>query len=140
MRNFSIASAVIAILTTGCSNQPSTTQSNPSSNDIAEQSKATLPHTPTPVQIETACKDAIAKLFGQPVSIMKATDQNGFLRVHYNRPDDGKLWTNDCRVEGDRIIWRGVENGAPGRWRNGPYDETITYQIEGDNVSVEVSY
>jgi len=63
--------------------------------------------------------------------------------VRYSRPDDGKEWTNECRFESDRVIWRtiGAFGGSDaGRWRIGPYDEDIRFALEGSSVTITTTY
>lgn len=91
------------------------------------------------------CKATVAILMGQSPSIMKAENaEAGLARVSYNRPSDNKKWTNECRVDGDLVIWRAVDafgsgTGA-GRWRTDPEDEKIRYKIDGKKVTVDIGY
>lgn len=91
-------------------------------------------------QTRSVCKAAIAEMFGHSPRIMKATAIGDLVRVTYNRPDDGKRWINDCRLDGDRIMWRGVMDGSPGRWRNNPADDAYTFKVEGKKVVITTTY
>lgn len=104
-----------------------------SSNDITNSEKL------------TACKMAISKLMGKPTSIMTATiTPDSYFRVTYKRPDDGKTFKNECRFDGNSIVWRGVDIFAPGegpgRWRDNPADERITWSKVDGKINVEASY
>jgi len=69
---------------------------------------------------------------------------SGTVRIRYVRPSDGKLWTNDCRVDGDRILWRTVNafgaGSGEGRWRDDSADEVLTYAIDGDQITITTTF
>lgn len=92
----------------------------------------------------SVCKAAIASSFGRSASIMKVVSKTGdIVRVRYNRPDDGKQWTNDCRIEGNRIVWRTVDafpGDGPGIWRTRPDDDVLTFEIRGNKVAISTTY
>lgn len=104
----------------------------------------------SPPQIRAAdlgrvCRAAVASLNGHDPSIVKiGSNEGGLVRVEYARPSDRKVWTNECRVEGNRVAWRtidafGAGSGA-GRWRTAPADEVVTYEIDGKKVSITTTY
>jgi hypothetical protein len=91
------------------------------------------------------CRAAVAALNGRDPAIIKVEHITGDMAyVGYRRPDDGKVWKNRCRVEGDRVVWSAVDldgpGSGPGRWRTHPDDETITYSIDGATVKVRVGF
>jgi len=91
------------------------------------------------------CRAAIADVNGHPPKILSLVSDNGeTVRVKYSRPSDGKVWTNECRFDGDRIVWRTVDAFGPdsglGRWRDGPHDETIIYSISEQEITLKTSY
>lgn len=94
---------------------------------------------------QRVCKATIASLNGQPPSIMHASlvDEENVL-VSYARPSDGKNWHNECKFEGNQVVWRGIDafgaGSGPGRWRDGPYDERISYEVNPDRVTINMVY
>jgi hypothetical protein len=38
---------------------------------------------------------------------------------------DNFVWTYRCRVEGNRVVWA----SEPGRWRDGPKDDEIFFEL-----------
>ncbi len=92
----------------------------------------------------SVCKAAIASSFGRSASIMKVvSNADGIVRIRYNRPDDQKQWTNDCRVEGNRILWRTVDafpGDGPGIWRTRPDDDVLTFEVQGKKVAITTAY
>lgn len=90
------------------------------------------------------CKAGIAILMGRDPKTMTTTPQpDGLTRVQYRRPDDNKLWKTDCRIDGNRFLWRGIDsfgNDGPGRWRDGPDDEVITFTINKKTVTMNERY
>jgi hypothetical protein len=98
----------------------------------------------TATQLSSVCKAAIASSFGRSASIMRVvSNEGGVVRIRYNRPDDKTLWTNDCRVEGDRIVWRTVDafgGAGPGVWRTRPDDDVLTFRTRGKKVDIVTRY
>lgn len=89
------------------------------------------------------CRARIAAVMGRDPKTMKATKAaDDLIRIQYRRPDDGKLWKSECKLVGNRIVWRGVDsfgNDGPGRWRDGPDDEALTFEIDGNTVTTNSS-
>ena len=127
--------------------KPSPQQAKPSAADLAKAdadlgvvpSKVEPTKPLTAVKTASVCKAAIAELFGHSPRIMKTAPFGGVTRVLYRRPDDGKLWTNDCRLDGNRIMWRSVDV-IPGRWRDHPADEVLTFKVKGKTVELLTTY
>lgn len=108
----------------------------------AEQTASPSPSY-TADQRSMICRAGIAAVFGREPKTMTARDLgDDVTRVEYRRPDDHKLWKSDCRIAGDRIVWRGVDafgDNGPGRWRDGPDDESLTFKIDGRAVTTASS-
>ena len=153
--SFSLA---VLVATSGCSGPNSGDAANAAINSAMEasaQADAALAHanvalagaTDNPVnQAEAAsiCKAAMAELFGHSPKIMKAKAQSaGIIRVSYKRPDDGKQFKNDCQLQGSRVMWRSVDvapGSGPGRWRNNPADEAVTFKVVKNTVELRTTY
>ena len=91
------------------------------------------------------CRAAIASINGRDAAIIKVDKiEDGIAYVSYKRPDDGKKWKNRCRLEGNKVIWAAVDldgpGSGPGRWRNDPADEVITYKIDGDSITITQTF
>ena len=89
------------------------------------------------------CKAGIAMIMGKSPAIMKAKADGDIIHNQYKRPDDGKLWKQDCRIEGNRIHWRGVDSfgaSGPGRWRDSAEDEVVTFTLNGTRIKVVQTY
>jgi hypothetical protein len=79
------------------------------------------------------CKAAIGAIMGRdPKMIEVVKNEAGIVHLHYVRPNDGSKWANRCKLEGNKIIWA----SDTGRWRDHPMDETITYNINGQNLEI----
>ena len=147
--------AILPLGLAACSSptpQPRQEEARPSAADLAK-SDADLGIKPVktvpvaPIGAKTGisiCRAGIAELFGHSPKIMKAVPLGGgIVRISYKRPDDGKLFKNDCQLQGNRIMWRGVDispSSGPGRWRNHPDDEILTYRIKGKSVELTTAY
>lgn len=91
------------------------------------------------------CRAAVAALNGRDPAIIKVERiENGIAHVGYVRPNDGKVWKNQCRVDGNRVVWASVDlNGpgtGPGRWRTDAEDEVVTYAVRANTVTVRITY
>ena len=90
--------------------------------------------------LSKVCRAAIAKTFNESPSVMRVIqNENGIVRIHYNRTSDKSLWKNDCRILGDVVQWRGVDStpySKLGPWHPNGYDETLTFRIEGNKVDI----
>lgn len=91
------------------------------------------------------CRAAIAATNGHSPEIISVVSNDGQIaRVRYVRPSDGKAWVNECRAEGGRIIWRGVDlfgaGTGSGRWRDTVDDETVLFTMEGDRITINTRY
>ena len=137
--------AVMGTILSGCgANEPqNVAHQSDSDNSVAIGSPSSTPNL-TSAQLASVCKAAIAETFAQPLNIMNIVNsEGGIVRIRYNRPSDGKRWTNDCRIEGNRIVWRSVDafgGDGPGVWRTRPEDEVTTFRIEGDSVVITTKY
>lgn len=80
----------------------------------------------TPAQI---CRATIGAVMGRDPRIISVDrEEGGITYVSYRRPDDGKLWSHKCKVEGNSVIW-GMRDG---RWRDHPLDGTVSYGLSGN--------
>lgn len=146
-----VASFGLAACDSSTPEQQDTNTQNMSLNVIAQPDEAAVNNGPTakaPISTRDrarACRAAIADLNGRSPSIVKVVSDDGeIVRVRYKRPDDGKVWTSDCRFDGTTVMWRAVDAFGPGsgtrRWRDNPADEKITFSIDGSKVTITTTY
>ncbi|MDZ4066856.1 MAG: hypothetical protein U1E06_08365 [Tabrizicola sp.] len=148
MMRATILGAVTAISLTGCGSPSesekaaaATSTVQPAAPEPAEEPIATISDT----DLGRVCRGAVAALNGRDPAIIKVEQiENGVAYVGYERPDDGKVWKNRCRVDGDRVIWASVDldgpGSGPGRWRTHADDEIVTYALDGPTVKVRIGY
>lgn len=149
MRGFCIAASLF-LASCGGSPDEATDLSDVGESKPSTVVASTVTSPPSPIaelssdDRKRVCRAAIADMNGHSPDIVKVRASSGdSVVVRYNRPDDGKAWTNECRFEGDRVIWRtiGAFGGTePGRWRTHPADETIKFALEGSDVTITTSY
>lgn len=114
---------------------------------VASDATAVAEQTSSPFytadQRSMICRAGIAAVFGRDPKTMTVRDLGGDVtRIEYRRTDDHKLWKSDCRIDDDRIVWRGVDafgDNGPGRWREGSDDEILTFKMEGNAVTTNSS-
>jgi hypothetical protein len=79
-----------------------------------------------PFETEAICRTAIASMTDRNPKIMQVSRTDGdVLFLTYVRPIDNFVWTYRCRIEGNRVVWA----TEPGRWRQGPKDDEILFEI-----------
>ena len=77
-------------------------------------------------------KYIISTIMDQSPSIMKSRKSGSAYSVWYIRPDDGKKFEYEVRINQPNAVWR----TADGRWRDGQYDEKITFSEQGNSLVV----
>lgn len=66
---------------------------------------------------------------------MQITRSDGdTLFLSYVRPIDNFVWDYRCRIEGNRVIWA----SEPGRWRDGPKDDKVSFEVVGDGRQLRI--
>lgn len=79
------------------------------------------------------CRATIGAVMGRDPQIIKVSGvDSGIIYVSYSRPDDGTLWEQRCRIDGQKVIWA----TKAGRWRELPVDEVITYSVAGASLTI----
>jgi hypothetical protein len=139
-----MAVGLLALLAACGSAQQPASPPNDESNQVANVSA------PPATQLSEAdqsrvCRTAIADMNGHPPSIVRVvSSHDGVVRVRYTRPSDRRIWTNECRIEGSRVVWRTVDafgsGSGFGRWRTDPRDEVFTYSIAGSRISITTTF
>jgi hypothetical protein len=77
-------------------------------------------------EAEAICRTAIAAIMDRDPKTMKVTKTaDDVLVLTYDRPIDNFIWTYRCRIEGNRVVWA----SDPGRWREGPKDDKILFEV-----------
>jgi hypothetical protein len=83
------------------------------------------------------CRAAIGALMGRDPKIIKVSKiDSGIIYLIYSRPDDGTIWEQRCRIEGQKLVWA----TKSGRWREHPLDEVITYAATGTSVTINQKF
>lgn len=90
------------------------------------------------------CKAAISSEMGRKVKIMKTLKSSDELpEIEYVR-DDGDSFKYQCRIQGDKVVWRAYFNDhlkkGWGRWRDtDPNDSILTFKVMGGVLSMHNS-
>ena len=88
-----------------------------------------------PFTRETICRTAIASVMGRDPKLVQVTRIDGdILFLSYVRPIDNFVWDYRCRIDGNRVIWA----SEPGRWREGPKDERVSFEVVGDGEQLRI--
>ena len=99
----SIATLAVVATLAGCSGKPDAQSSDPGAPAPYEPSA--VESAPAPVaeirasDLGRVCRAAVAALNGRDPTIIKVERvESGVAHVGYVRPNDGKVWKNQCRV------------------------------------------
>ena len=79
---------------------------------------------------------AIASIMNQKKEIIVVKQENNIYLASYNEPDEGKLYEYKIKINGNQIAW----GNANGRWRDSNFDEIITFEEDGDKITIRQSF
>lgn len=84
------------------------------------------------------CPGTISALFFHPIDAINIDRiERGIMYLSYKRISDNTEWKQRCKIEGNKVIWAANWDPKEGRWRTGPYDEVITYQIAEEQITIK---
>ena len=88
-----------------------------------------------PYAPEAICRTALASIMGRDPKLVQVTRVAGdVLFLSYLRPIDNFVWAYRCKIQGNRVIWA----DDPGRWREGPKDDKVFFEIVGDGKQLRI--
>lgn len=97
--------------------------------------------------LRMVCRATISTLMGRDVNIIKSQMREGIVYLNYIRPDDGVEWFFRCKAEtpgSNRIVWAShwetKKNSSYGRWRTGPQDGVIVYEINELSLAIHINF
>lgn len=95
------------------------------------------PARPMSVSSAQVCRATIAALMGHPLEIVHVTNEAaGIVFLTYLRPTDQTTWRNRCRVFGTAVVWA----SEPGRWRDHPADERVSFRVAGKTIAIRQQF
>jgi len=100
------------------------------------------PMTLSETLVADVCRAGVGAVFGQPGSEVAVLNRaGGVITVGWRAPVDGGQLTAECRVEGDRVLWRPLDRpvAEENRWMDQPGDPVVTYSLEGSAVMISQS-
>ena len=89
--------------------------------------------------IATVCQAGVGAVYGQSGADVMVLDRAGnIVTVGWRAPVDGGQLTAECRIEGDRVLWRPLDRPVAGenRWMDQPEDPAVTYALDGSTLTV----
>ena len=92
--------------------------------------------------IATVCRAGVGAVYGQPGTDVMVLDRaGGLITVGWRAPVDGGQLTAECRVEGDRVLWRPLDRPVAdeNRWMDQAGDPVVTYALDGSTLTVSQS-
>lgn len=79
-------------------------------------------------EVRTICRTAIAFIMERDPKLVQTSDApDGVVFLTYVRPFDNFVFSYRCRLDGDQVVWA----DEPGRWREGPRDDKVSFEIVG---------
>ena len=75
-------------------------------------------------------RSAVAAVTDRDPKLVHAKDADGgVVALTYARPVDNFVFAYRCRIDGDRVVW----GDNPGRWRDGPKDAKVSFEVVGND-------
>jgi hypothetical protein len=88
-----------------------------------------------PYAPEAICRTALASIMGRDPKLVRVTrTTDDVLFLSYVRPLDNFVWDYRCKIRGNRVIWA----SEPGRWREGPKDDKVFFEIVGGGKQLRI--
>ena len=93
-------------------------------------------HAEPAFDVRAICRTAIAAMTGRELKLFQAAADapDGVVALTYARPFDNFVWAYHCRLDGNRVIWA----DEPGRWREEPRDDKITFEVVGNGAQLRI--
>ncbi|HAV48879.1 MULTISPECIES: hypothetical protein [unclassified Brevundimonas] len=113
----------------------------PAASQAAAGPSAT-PVTLSEAMVADVCRAGVGAVYGQPGADVTVLDRaGGLITVGWRAPVDGGQLTAECRVEGDRVLWRPLDRPVAGenRWMDQSGDPVVTYSLDGSTLTVSQS-
>jgi hypothetical protein len=111
------------------------------------ESQAAVGPSATPVTLSegmmgAVCRTGVGAVYGQPGADVTVLDRaGGVITVGWRAPVDGGQLTAECRIDGNRVLWRPLDRPVAGenRWMDQPGDPVVTYSLDGSTLTVSQS-
>ncbi|MEH6698259.1 MAG: hypothetical protein V7672_06140 [Brevundimonas sp.] len=90
----------------------------------------------------TVCRSGVGAVYGQPgADVVVLNRAGGVVTVGWRAPVDGGQLTAECRIDGNRVLWRPLDRPVAGenRWMDQPGDPVVTYSLDGSTLTVSQS-
>lgn len=102
---------------------------NAPASDVAERSRGSF-------NLGHLCRAAISMVMLRPVNIINVDSLSETVTsVSYIRPDDGTLWRQKCKTDGDHIVWAAID----GRWRDKyDWEERLVFSLSNSGQTLKV--
>jgi hypothetical protein len=88
------------------------------------------------------CRAGVGAVYGQPGADVTVLNRaGGVITVGWRAPVDGGQLTAECRIEGNRVLWRPLDRPVAGenRWMDQPGDPVVSYSLDGSTLTVSQS-
>lgn len=86
---------------------------------------------------ENICRATIATTLHKNLSSIDLDKQVGGITYLYHiRNSDGSRWEYKCKISKNNILW----GMADGRWRDGKYDEPMSFTISNGKLNIVKTY
>jgi len=87
-----------------------------------------------PANPARVCRATIATIVNQHLEeVVFDSERDGSIIVAYTRKGDSKLGRSKCKISGSSVMW----GSEPGRWREHPLDEKVSFRVEGSTLVIQ---
>jgi hypothetical protein len=85
---------------------------------------------------EDVARFTMSSIMGQPSRKIKVRPESDLYYVSYVRKSDSQEFNYKIKIEGKKIVWANID----GRWRDGQYDERISFEENGNKLIINQIY
>lgn len=92
--------------------------------------------------LKRVCQAGLAAIHGQGVADIQIDGLEGrIVNASWRAPVDGGRRRAQCRVDGDRVVWKPLERLTPAedRWMNQSGDPVTRFALEGDSITINTT-
>ena len=117
---------------------PTAAETVPAANP-ASVAEASAPAVLTDDRLRRVCQAGLAEIHGQSIADIRIDGlEGGVVNASWRAPVDGGRRQAQCRVDGDRVVWKqvGAANPEQNRWMNQPGDPVTRFVLDGETVTI----
>ncbi|NBB51884.1 hypothetical protein GVN24_26730 [Rhizobium sp. CRIBSB] len=118
---------------------PTASASAPDRAVVTTPVAAQMPIAPVASDLARVCRAGLAAIHEQAVDALAVDSlEGGVASLSWPAPVDGGRMRAQCRLEGDRIVWKPLDRpvSEQNRWMIAPSDPIVRATVAGDRITI----